>query len=144
MFRYLSYFRKNAVRGSDLLRLNDDHFEEMGITSCQFHLTRIRDAHSQLVSYQNRLDEMQEAQTAKEAFERQYLLVEKQYLEKVSDGKPYVLSAKLSQWKLVDVFAFFKKPSNAELEKVFLKPIILSGIDGEKLLNLAKPDTKVY
>ncbi len=53
----------------DLLKLNDSHFEEMGICSCQFHLSRIRDAHAQLVAYQNRWDEIQESQAAKEAFE---------------------------------------------------------------------------
>ena len=145
MFRYLSFFKQFGVQGIDLLNLSEDTYADMGVTD-SIHLNRIRESSEQLLRHQEKLEKDSEERenTAKADF--LYTKTKAEYEEKLAqrtDGLPLTLPSNMQVWKLIDVFAFFKRPGNEHLEKVFLKTLILSEIDGEKLIRLADPNTRV-
>ncbi len=69
--------------------------------------------------------------------------IHSQYQEIIRKG-PYELHSKMKTWTLIDVYAFFQRPSNAAIAPKFLKGFILQNVDGDKLLEfVSKEDWEV-
>ncbi len=145
IIRYLHFFKQFGVQGIDLLNLSEDTYVDMGVTD-SIHLNRIRESSEQLLRHQEKLERDTEDRENTARADFLYTKTKAEYEEKMAqrtDGLPLTLPANMQVWKLIDVFAFFKRPGNEHLEKVFLKTLILSEIDGEKLIRLADPNTRV-
>jgi hypothetical protein len=141
----LEFFTKFGVSGDDLLDLDEEMYEEMGINE-YVHLRKIRDGHDQLLNYQKKFEkEMEDLEIANKA-NRLYLETKAEY-ERLqlsnNDSSQTKLDPNIKAWKLVHIFAFFQKPANEELAKIFLKPLINSDISGANFLLLADAHTKV-
>lgn len=143
-FRYLADFKRIGVKGVDLLTMNDpDVFKEFGITN-PIHVNRIISGHAQLVAHQERCDEKKAAQVALEQSEKTYFEIKKKYEKLMTLTNPsYSLPTNIMSWKPEDVYAFLMLPQNFEQLQMFVRPLALSNVGGEKLLELSREEAIV-
>ncbi len=128
------------MNGADILSMDESSYTDMAITAPRDRI-RFRTAVAKLNQYQS-----------KNESEALYFEREKQYAEckSVKYGDSYNFPANMENWTPLDVFAFMKTviqfhkntPTHDRLMK-FLKPVALSNVDGELLLQLSKSNTKV-
>lgn len=142
--RYLAACRKETLRGSDLLDMDDSLFEQLGIVSA-IHKKRMTKHLECLKVYQKQYELEKEAYEASLKTDQPYFEMDRKLREAlaVAPNGIYALPLKIESWKPIDVFAFLKMPVHEEKVAKFIKPICLTGIDGEQFLDLTHSDTLV-